>query len=104
MPTPDQIRTRGLEALRRELGRGGMVRFLLQFEQGKGNYAVERRALLDRLTLDDIRARAASLRRSGRAGHGSSRSKPRPAVKARNTVVAGSGAAVACSRRNAAPE
>jgi hypothetical protein len=54
--TLDQIRRKGLTALRRELGRAGMVRFLQQFETGSGNYARERPAWLDRTSLDDIRA------------------------------------------------
>ena len=44
--TAEEIRTFGLEALYRELGPVGMVRFLQQFETGKGDYSVERHELL----------------------------------------------------------
>ena len=54
--TLDQIRRKGLAALRRELGRAGMIRFLQQFETGSGNYARQRHAWLDQTSLDDIRA------------------------------------------------
>ena len=40
--TLDQIRQIGIEALADKLGPVGMVRFLQQFETGKGNYSVDR--------------------------------------------------------------
>lgn len=40
--TPETLRQAGLDALRRELGAAGMVRFLQQFEMGSGDYTVER--------------------------------------------------------------
>ena len=40
--TPEALRIAGLEALRRELGATGMVRFLQQFEMGSGDYTAER--------------------------------------------------------------
>ncbi len=52
--TAEQIRHHGLEALKRELGVVGMVRFLQQFSNGKGDYSVERHEWLDKLTLDEI--------------------------------------------------
>jgi hypothetical protein len=52
--TLEQIRTRGLDALRRELGPAGMVRFLQQFETGKGDYTLERGEWLNELSLDEI--------------------------------------------------
>ncbi len=42
MPTLDEIRRQGLEALVRELGPMGMARFLQQFETGRGDYTAER--------------------------------------------------------------
>ncbi len=42
MPTLEEIRRKGLEALVRELGPLGMARFLQQFESGSGDYTVER--------------------------------------------------------------
>ena len=66
--TMEQIRRKGLAALRRELGRAGMIRFLQQFEPGTGNYAVERRAWVDQTPLADIKAmagrRASTVRKS----------------------------------------
>jgi hypothetical protein len=56
--TLDQIRRKGLAALRRELGRPGMIRFLQQFEVGKGDYARQRHDWVDQTSLDDIRAAA----------------------------------------------
>ena len=53
--TSEQIRTKGLEALRRELGRAGMIRFLNQFENGNGNYAQERHEWVDQMSLDELR-------------------------------------------------
>ena len=53
--TLDEIRQQGLDALRRRLGRAGMVRFLRQFSDGKGNYAAERHAWADRMSLADLR-------------------------------------------------
>lgn len=47
--TLEQIRLAGLEALARELGPVGMVRFLQQFETGIGNYSVERHRWLGQL-------------------------------------------------------
>lgn len=56
--TLEEIRQRGLEALRRELGPAGMVRFLQQFETGSGDYAKERHEWVDATSLDDLRALA----------------------------------------------
>jgi hypothetical protein len=53
--TLEEIRKKGLEALRKELGLAGTVRFLQQFLPGKGDYAKERHAWVDRTTLEDIR-------------------------------------------------
>ncbi len=40
--TLEEIRRQGIEALARELGPVGMIRFLQQFETGKGDYSAER--------------------------------------------------------------
>lgn len=67
--TPDQIRRAGLAALARELGPVGMVRFLQQFEIGKGDYTTERHEWLDSVTIDEImeqlRERHKKSRRAG---------------------------------------
>jgi hypothetical protein len=51
--TLEQIRLVGLEALSRELGPVGMIRFLQQFETGHGDYSTDRHAWLDQLTVDE---------------------------------------------------
>lgn len=56
--TLDDIYREGLQALRDRLGRAGMVRFLQQFESGCGDYARERHAWVDQMSLDDLRAAA----------------------------------------------
>jgi len=43
----EQIRVAGMEALARELGIVGMVRFLQQFETGHGDYSNDRHQWLD---------------------------------------------------------
>jgi hypothetical protein len=48
----EEIRQRGIDALVQELGPVGMVRFLQQFETGRGDYTSERHQWLP----DDIQA------------------------------------------------
>lgn len=50
----EQIRTRGLQALLRELGPVDTARFLQQFDPGHGDYTQERHVLLDGLSLDQV--------------------------------------------------
>ena len=52
--TDEQIRIRGLEALNRELGPAGMIRFLRQFELGHGDYSKDRHEWLKSETLEDL--------------------------------------------------
>jgi hypothetical protein len=59
----DEIRRAGLEALHRELGPVGMVRFLQQFENGSGDYTAERAELLGNPTVGEI---AKTLAESGK--------------------------------------
>ena len=40
--TAEQIRSQGLEALKREIGVVGMIRFMQQFSNGQGNYTEDR--------------------------------------------------------------
>jgi hypothetical protein len=51
--TLEEIRQIGLEALSRELGPVGMVRFLQQFETGHGDYSTDRHQWLDQLTVEE---------------------------------------------------
>jgi hypothetical protein len=52
--TPQQIREAGMAALARELGVVGMIRFMQQFELGKGDYSKDRHQWLDHYSVDDI--------------------------------------------------
>ena len=56
--TLEEIRLAGLDALARELGPVGMVRFLQQFETGHGDYTRDRREWLGdcdvQAVVDDI--------------------------------------------------
>ena len=47
--TLEQIRAAGLNALQRELGVVGMVRFLQQFEPGSGDYVEGRKIFVGKL-------------------------------------------------------
>lgn len=56
MPTLDEIRHDGLEALRARLGITGTIRFLQMFSNGKGDYTKLRRVWVDRTSMDDLMA------------------------------------------------
>lgn len=61
--TLEQIRLAGLEALARDLGPAGMVRFLQQFETGQGDYAVDRHRWLDDLDVQTVAEKIGRQRR-----------------------------------------
>ena len=50
----EQIRIAGMEALARELGIVGMVRFLQQFETGHDDYSKDRHKWLDDQDMDTV--------------------------------------------------
>jgi hypothetical protein len=50
----EQIRIAGMEALARELGIVGMVRFLQQFETGHADYSKDRHKWLDDQDMDTV--------------------------------------------------
>ena len=52
--TPNEIRQKGLEAVRRELGPIGLARFLQQFERGQGDYTQERDQWLPNGSVRDV--------------------------------------------------
>jgi hypothetical protein len=52
--TLEDIRRSGLEALSRELGPYRMVRFLQQFQAGKGDYTQERHQWLGNQTVRGV--------------------------------------------------
>jgi len=49
-----EIRKVGLEALVQSLGQIGMLRFLQQFEVGRGDYTKEREQWLSKMSIQDI--------------------------------------------------
>ena len=61
--TDEEIRSRGLDALARELGPAGLLRFLKQFERGHGDYSKERHKWLGE---DSVRGLVGQLRRKRR--------------------------------------
>lgn len=63
LDTPEDIRREGLLALEERLGRAGMLRFLQQFDRGRGDYAKERHAWVDSLTMDDVKSELKTLRK-----------------------------------------
>ena len=52
--TPVEIQKAGLVVLVQELGAVGFVRFIQQYELGKGNYTKDRHQWLDHLSNDDV--------------------------------------------------
>jgi len=51
-----EIREKGLQSLNKSLGTDGMIRFLQQFESGKGDYTKDRKKFLKDISIDDIYA------------------------------------------------
>jgi len=52
--TLSEIRTIGFEALLRELGPAGTIRFIQQYETGHGDYARDRRKWLPKKSVREI--------------------------------------------------
>jgi hypothetical protein len=52
--TAEQIRHIGLQALGRDLGPDGMIRFLQQFETGWGDYTEERHQWLQKSNVKEL--------------------------------------------------
>jgi hypothetical protein len=52
--TNRQVREKGWRALVKELGLSGATRFLLQYEEGQGNYTEERRNIFAEKNVADI--------------------------------------------------
>ena len=59
----EEIRRLGLEALTRQLGPVGMVRFLQQFEMGQGDYTAERHQWLRNPDVQGLADQIRSTRR-----------------------------------------
>ncbi len=64
MMTPIEINRVGYTALVNALGFDGMIRFLRQFDLGRGDYTTERKEWLDEVTLDEIFATSDSPKES----------------------------------------
>jgi uncharacterized protein YciU (UPF0263 family) len=52
--TPEQVRAEGIQALATALGPDDLVRFLLQFDRGSGDYTAARQEWVDQLDLDTV--------------------------------------------------
>jgi hypothetical protein len=52
--SPTVIRKAGIEAVAKKLGPIGMIRFLQQFETGRGNYTKERDQWLKDMDVQEI--------------------------------------------------
>lgn len=65
--TLNDIRRDGLEALRKQLGRAGMIRFLQQFETGAGDYAIDRHTWVDATPLAALKKKRTVRRGKGKA-------------------------------------
>ena len=48
-----EIRSEGWRALTERLGVSGAIRFLMQYDPGRGDYTAERREILADLTIDE---------------------------------------------------
>ena len=55
--TDAEIRARGWEALVEKLGPSGALRFVMQTERGRGNYAKRRHRVLGGLSVDQLLSR-----------------------------------------------
>lgn len=60
-----EIRAEGWKALTERLGVSGAIRFLMEYDPGRGDYVEERRELFRDLTLDEAIARAREKSRGG---------------------------------------
>ncbi len=49
-----EIKTKGWNALVKELGYAGATKFILLYEPGKGNYTKERKKLFKNVRIEDI--------------------------------------------------
>lgn len=75
--TLDEIRTAGPAALRRSLGRVGMIRFLQQYETGSGDYARERRKWVDQTSMEELDHLLAEYEKARKTGRKRTKAKRR---------------------------
>ena len=71
--TANQIHELGIEALLQKLGPVGTIRFLHQYETGKGNYSVDRQQWL---TVPDVETLANQIQRSRKGDSSGRESQP----------------------------
>jgi hypothetical protein len=64
--TLSEIRTIGFEALLRELGPAGTIRFIQQYETGRGDYTRDRRKWLPKKSVREIGKQIAKERRKSK--------------------------------------
>ncbi|MBI4612540.1 MAG: hypothetical protein HY720_02920 [Planctomycetes bacterium] len=67
-----QIRKEGWEALTERLGVSGAIRFLMQYDSGRGDYTRERAEILAGLSFEDA---LAGIRAASRSGRGARKKK-----------------------------
>lgn len=60
--TRSEIREKGLKALMKSLGPDGMIRFIQEYEAGKGDYTLERHQWLDTYSIDEIHSEIARMK------------------------------------------
>ena len=58
----EQIRQLGMQALARDLGPAGLIRFLQQYDVGHGDYTAEREGWLPESGVADLAARIRAAR------------------------------------------
>ena len=71
--TANQIHELGIEALLNKLGPVGTIRFLHQYETGKGNYSVDRQQWL---TMPDVETLANQIQQARKDDSSSRKSQP----------------------------
>lgn len=57
LPSDEELLRRGYDALIRELGMAGMIRFMWHFDHGSGDYTQERRDMFKGETVQSIAQR-----------------------------------------------
>ena len=69
---PVELRRRGLEVLIRELGYANAMRFMLQYDTGRGDYTKERHEFLPEWTVEEFVREADELVKKDQERRGSS--------------------------------
>lgn len=65
LPTPAELNRRGFQALAKELGLAGAIRYVQQYQHGQGDYTAERQQWADEVTLDEIDQGLAKMKKRG---------------------------------------